>query len=234
MFSRIGYKIVKTPSLEMPVMPFDVFEHVLTKTLLEKGDSFRFIQIGTDMGILNDKFAQLISNYKTIGCIVESDPIVFEQLKIKYKDQSFLVLHHTYKNNVNTSKGLGSFNSSVKGCVDLFQRLSRQVSVKIRRREKKTDISNHITDAYRLIPTIKCLYDELDYQDLHLIYINAKGNEDAVVYDTFNSQVYPEIIKYKWTDMDILQNYQLKMRLLDKGYRFIDVGSNTICVKQLF
>ena len=83
-----------------------------------------------------------------------------------------------------------------------------------------------------IVHTLLKLYEDLNYNNLHLLYLKSKPDSNEVIYQALDAKLYPLIINYVWTEMNSAQNYQLKMRLLDEGYRFIDVGAETVCVRE--
>jgi hypothetical protein len=123
-------------------------------------------------------------------------------------------------------------NAPVPG--DFFHGLARQDSDYIQKRAVAIGLPDQVEKVDCTVQTLKSLYDELNYECLHLLYVDTEGSDDEIIYQALDSKLHPLIINYEWTEMDLSRNYQLKMRLLDEGYRFINVGADTICVRQQY
>ncbi|MCI5117039.1 MAG: hypothetical protein D3913_03595 [Candidatus Electrothrix sp. LOE1_4_5] len=65
-----------------------------------------------------------------------------------------------------------------------------------------------------------------------MLYKDTEGSDEKIIKNAFQAGLYPPIIHYEWTEMSIERRYLLKMKLLDNGYRFIDVGADTVCVRE--
>jgi len=61
----------------------------------------------------------------------------------------------------------------------------------------------------------------------------ADGAEAGDVIETaLDAGSHPAIIHYEWSEMPPERRCALKRRLLDEGYRFIDVGADTVALRQ--
>lgn len=224
-------KLVKVPTYVMPQIPFDLFEHVLLKVLHETGPSFKFIQVGANDSLMEDKFSLLIRKYKITGCLVEHIPDLYDRLKLNYSDQPQITLSNViFSTNKSTRKNTRL--NLKKMFTDFFYRTVHRVLSSNLSQDTKINYSEKIEDVECKVHTLKKLYEDLNYDNLHLLYLKSKIDSDEFIYQALDANLYPVIINYECTEMNSAQNYKLKMRLLDEGYRFIDVGAETLCVRQ--
>lgn len=229
--SRFGAKLTRVPSHTLPVLPFDVFEYVLFKTVTDAGPAFRFIQVGANDGVLNDNLAPLIRKYRIAGCLVEPMPDVFERLKANYRDQPQLAFRNCMIGKAMDSAPIYRFKPDAPVPAEFFHGLARQDSEYIRRRAAESGLSEFVEKVECPVRTFADLHDDLAYSRLDLLYVDTEGSDDLVVGQALDAGVRPSIINYEWTEMSLGRNYELKMRLADEGYRFVDVGADTICVR---
>lgn len=73
---------------------------------------------------------------------------------------------------------------------------------------------------------------ELPVKQISMLSIEGEGRDDEVIDAAFRAGIFPPIVNYEWTEMPVERRCELKMRLLDHGYRFIDVGSYTVCRRE--
>lgn len=225
-------KLARIPRHVLPVVPFDVFEYVLFKTLQDAGDAFRFIQVGANDGVLNDNLAPLIRKYRMRGCLVEPMADVFQRLKANYGDQPQLDFRQCMIGSGSESGTIYRFKPDAPVPAAFFHGLARQDSSYIVKRAENEGLSQYVEKVECPMRTFAELYGELAYDRLDLLYVDTEGSDDAIVYQALEAGLRPAIINFEWTEMPLERNYRLKMKLLDEGYRFIDVGADTICVRQ--
>ena len=228
----LNLKLVRIPSYVMPEIPFDLFECVLIKVLLETRSSFRFIQVRANDSRVDDEFSSLIRRYKMTGCLVEYSPYVFEQLRLNYSDQPQITVSKIVLNTKKSTTENKKFKSKKSAIADFFQRIVLRFSSSNLRLDSPINNLKKIENNECITHNLNKIYEDLNYDNLHLLYLKSNNYNDELIYQVLNEKLYPLIINYEWTEMDSRQNYQLKMRLLDEGYRFINVGSETLCVRQ--
>lgn len=230
--ARFNIRIARIPTHVIPSMPFNVLEYVVAKLVNEVGTSFRFIQVGANDGVLCDNLAPIIRKYNIRGCLVEPLPDVFDRLKINYKDQPQLEFSNVLIGSENCPGVIYRFKPNSPVPHDFYHGLARQDISYIRRRAASVGLSDQIEEIRVAVRSFESLYQDLNYECLHLLYIDTEGMDDMVVYQALDAKIYPFVIVYEWSEIDLARNFQLKLRLLDEGYRFIDIGADTICVRE--
>jgi len=71
-FSYFGVKIVRISHFTDPVVPFDVLELAVQRQLFEDKETFYFVKIGANDGVLPDTLNQLRRKHSLRGCVVPS------------------------------------------------------------------------------------------------------------------------------------------------------------------
>lgn len=64
-----------------------------------------------------------------------------------------------------------------------------------------------------------------------LLSLGVADNNHALVGAAFDAGLRPPIINLERGAMSPAQTHSLKLRLLDNGYRFIDVGADSVCLR---
>ena len=73
--------------------------------------------------------------------------------------------------------------------------------------------------------------ESLPTRDLALLFVDTEGKDDIVVLSALAAGIRPAIIQYEWSEMPIERRASLKQKLLETGYRFLDVGADTVCLR---
>ena len=172
---RFGVKLSRIAVNEAPLVPFNVFEHVLFKEIHAAGEMFRFIQIGANDGVMSDNLAPLIRKYSITGCLVEPMPDVFLELVSNYSDQPQLL----FKNYLISSNDVGEkiyrFKRDAPVPQEFYHGLARQDSEYIIKRAAAAGLPNHIEEIVCSAKTFAELYSELGWKSLNLLYVDTKG-----------------------------------------------------------
>ena len=229
--SFFGVRLVRISHYVEPVAPFDVLELAVRVQLVEKEDDFYFIQIGANDGVLADTLNPLIKKYQLRGCLVEPMKDTFNDLKRNYSDQTQLDFRQVM---IGTKNGIGElhrFKRNAPVPANYYHGLARQDANYIYTRAKAEGLEQHIETLECNMQTFKSLLDSLPTQEISMLYIDTEGNDDVIIDSAFQAGIYPPVINYEWTEMSLERRYLLKMKLLDHGYRFIDVGADTVCVR---
>jgi hypothetical protein len=234
-FLRIfNLKLVKLKTHVLPEIPFDLFEYVLVKVLHDIGPSFRFVQIGANDTQMDSNFLSLVRNYKITGCLVEHKPEIFERQRSIYFDQPQIFISNINIYSTGNAEKTVCLKSNNKFKIAIKFIEKKVFGVSFGKHSQDTQINDLVKNGNIEVEvqTLKKLCQDLQYDKLHLLYVKSKIDSDSFIYKALDEKICPLIIKYEWTEMGLAQNYKLKMRLLDEGYRFIDVGADTVCVME--
>lgn len=226
-----GLRLAKIPEYIDPIAPFDLLEMAIRPLLLERKEEFYFVQIGANDGILCDSLNPLIRKYRLRGCLVEPMKDVFSDLKRNYSDQFQLDFRELMIGNTNGTGMIYRFKRDAPVPANFYHGLARQDPNYIHRRAKAEELENYIESVECRMEKFDTFMSGLPVKHISLLYIDTEGSDDKIIEAAFQAGVFPEIINYEWTEMSAERRYLLKMMLLDHGYRFIDVGADTVCVR---
>lgn len=226
-----GLRIIRIQKYIEPIAPFEVLDMAIQLQLTKDRDTFYFIQIGANDGVMSDSLNPLIRKYALCGCLVEPMEDVFEDLKRNYSDQPQLDFRNVM---IGDHDGIGEiyrFKRDAPVPAEFFHGLARQDPEYIRKRAKTTGLQGHIESIQCKMQTFESLMADLPAKRISMLYIDTEGSDDKIIDAAFRAGIFPPIINYEWTEMPLERRYALKMKLLDHGYRFIDIGADTVCLR---
>jgi FkbM family methyltransferase len=229
-FRIAGLKITRFEPFSEPLMPFDVMDYLIRQTVLDS-DNFYFVQVGAHDGVRNDGLNPLITKYNLKGCLIEPMPEFFAMLTENYKDKDGLTFVNAMIGAENGTGILYRFKPNAPVPMQFYHGLAREDSNYIKNRAKREGLSNHIEAIQCKKITFQTLLKEIPYEKVDLLYIDTEGSDDKIINLALNSGIKPKIIQYEWTELSKRQRFELKMILLDHGYRFIDCGPDTIALR---
>lgn len=226
-----GAQLARVPKAVEPVLPFDVLEALIFKELARLGDDFYFIQVGANDGVLNDFLNPLIRKYQLKGCLVEPMPDVFELLRKNYADQPQLDFRNVLIGDANGTGTIHRFKRGAAVPADFYHGLARQDGNYIEARARQHGLGDAVEAIYCPMQDFGALLDSLPTRNIALLYVDTEGSDDQVVLAALSAGLHPAIIQYEWTEMPVERRAALKQRLLEFGYRFLDVGADTVCLR---
>jgi FkbM family methyltransferase len=212
-------------------MPFDVLELALLKVLSYEKQDFYFVQVGANDGVMNDSLKPLVRKYGLRGCLVEPIPDVFNMLKHNYRDQPQLDFRNVMIGERDGDAPTQPFKRDAPVPHEFFHGLARQDANYIRTRAKSKGLENYTETVHCRMVTFESLMADLPVRHVSMLYVDTGASDDKIVDAAFGADVFPPIINYEWTEMPLERRCALKMRLLEHGYRFIDVGADTVCLR---
>jgi FkbM family methyltransferase len=229
LLKKFGFRLSRI-TVPDPVAPFDILDVVIQAQLRKEGAEFYFIQIGANDGVLADSLNPLIRRYSLQGCLVEPMKDFYEDLINNYSDQPQLAFKNSM---ISDSDGYGEIHRFKRDAPvpDFFHGLAREDFEYIKKRAISEGLEDHIETVKVEKQTFSSLLKSLDANTVSLLYVDTEGSDDKIIYYAFSCGLYPPVIQYEWTEMPPARRHQLKMALLDNGYRFIDVGADTICLR---
>ena len=226
---KLGFRLTRITVCE-PVAPFDILDIAVQAQLVKEGPDFYFLQIGANDKVLADSLNPLIKKHGLRGCLVEPMYDFYQDLMKNYSDQQQLDFRNCM---ISDSNGFGEIHRFKRDLPvpSFFYGLAREDSEYIRRPAISEGVEDYIESIEVRQQTFSSLLDGLPTKNISLLYLDTEGSDDKIIYYAFSAGLYPSIIQYEWSEMSPERRYQLKMMLLDNGYRFIDVGADTICLR---
>ena len=210
--------------------PFEILDFVIHKYLSEKNDLF-FVQIGANDGVMSDKLSKFIRKYKLKGILVEPMSDVYQTLLLNYKDQQQLMFENCSIGKENKNAQIYGFKPDSDVPNEFYHGLSKLDGSYMEERAQKEGLSDCVEELVVPMWTFEKLIQRHEIKEITLLYIDTEGYNKIAIESCFDSGKYPLIINYEWTEMSDKDNYELKMLLLDNGYKFIDIGADTLCLR---
>jgi FkbM family methyltransferase len=222
-----GFDIVRYANV--PRDPFSVLDYVISAQLT-KSEHFYFVQIGANDGITFDPIHELIRRYKLPGLLVEPLPEVFQQLLSNYTELTELAFEQcaiaqydgeTRLYRPRPDAPLPKWND----CVSSMSR--SHVLGHLGRTNRK-----HIEEVMVPCLTLSSLLKRHNVTDVTLLQIDVEGFDCEIVKMALESGLRPQIINYEYVAAPPVEQAACKRMLADSGYKFIDVGSDTLAIRQ--
>ena len=228
---HVGMRIARVPTCVEPVAPFALLDVVIGDRSARRGDAFYFIQVGANDGILADSLNPLIRKHSLRGCLIEPMPDTFERLKANYSDQSQLIFRNVMIGEDDGEGLIHRFLPDADVPQDFYHGLARSDGDYIRKRAASVGLCDQIETLTCPRWSFRTLVSDLGERDIDLLFVDTEGSDDSVIRAAFVADIRPAIIHYEWSEMPIERRCALKQRLLDEGYRFMDVGGDTIALR---
>jgi FkbM family methyltransferase len=227
-----GVRLERIPECVEPILPFDVLRLAIIAELQRAGiENFYFVQIGANDGVLYDNLNPLIREFDLRGCLVEPLPDVFARLQSNYRDQPQLTFRNCMIADPASDGLIHRFRPDAPVPQDFFHGLARQDQDYIRRRAKNVGLSAHVEAVRCEVQDFSGLLKSLDRTSISLLYVDTEGADDKIVGEALRSGLRPPLIQYEWSEMSLTRRCELKLLLSSHGYRFIDIGADTVCLR---
>jgi hypothetical protein len=230
--SKFGARIARIPQFVEPMMPFDVLELAIERQLTIEGSRFYFVRVGANDGAKNDSLNRVMRKLTLRGCLIEPAEDVSNKIGNNYQDQSQLDFLNWIIIETNDTAKIYRSKQDASAPAVLHNGLARPDAFYIQSRVKSTGLTEH---NGTVTTSITCSFESLVMQwpvkHISMLYVDTQGNDDKIVNSTLRAGVYPAIIQYEWSELPLERRYALKMMLLDYGYRFIDIGASTVCLR---
>jgi FkbM family methyltransferase len=231
--NRLGFDIVRYRGVEpkpepLTQAPLNVLEFIVAHYLsLNRG--FYFVQIGANDGVRWDPLHDLIRKHHLTGLLVEPLPDAFDQLRRNYAMEPQL-----------------SFERSAIAPEDGVRSLFRVRSdapvgdwahgIASFDRSHLIALLGHRGD--RLIKEVKVptvsvttLLMKHHVADIALLQIDTEGYDLEVLRMFFAARMFPEIVNFERVHLSLRDQQQSARLLAEHGYRFIDVGIDTLAIR---
>jgi len=114
---------------------------------------------------------------------------------------------------------------------EFFHGLARADGEYIQKRAKSAGLTTETEIVQCRMQTFESFLADLPVGEISMLYVDTEGSDDKIIVSVFAAGLFPPLINYEWTEMPLKRRYDLKMKLLDHGYRFIDVGDDTVCLR---
>lgn len=202
----------------------------------------RFVQVGASDGLRWDPLRKHIIKNGWSGVFIEPLPPVFELLKKNYayvkKRQSLTFVNaaisHTSGNNLTFWTCSESFLRGLNIDRQLYwlRMSSLQYDFLANKIESVTGKKATANCIVKIDTPIKMLPEIIDQhlggRTPDLLFIDAEGHDDSVIYGLSHSPYKPRWIIYESTALGASRSADLKKHLIEQGYKLSVLGSDTL------
>lgn len=229
---RLGYDISRRNTLETPRRPFSVLRYVVQEHI-QHNPGFYFVQIGANDGVANDPIRPLVMEYHMKGLLVEPMPDFFIKLVKNYEGETQLQFENSAIGSSDGSVSLFRFRPGTPLPQTFYHGLARFDGRYMIERARKMGLGKYIEEIQVPSLTFNSLARKHGIKQVDLLQIDTEGFDYEIVKMAFAAGIFPEIINYEWTELSKLQQHDCKVMLVERGYRFVDIGPDVLCVRSL-
>lgn len=224
---RFGFDLVR--HRDLPERPLELLEYVV-HFHQSRSPALNFVQIGANDGVRQDPIREIVLKYKLPGLLVEPIPDFFDRLQANYAGTPGLAFERCaigatdgtttmYRIRPDPSlpdwvQGLATFDrahlSAAKFNIPHLESFIEQVEVPVL--------------------TLPSLLAKHGITSLYLLQIDTEGYDCQIVTSALKSGLRPTVINYEFVHTSIAEQADCKRMLMDCGYRFLDVGQDTLAI----
>lgn len=231
LLSRVGLKLVRVRPFVDPIAPIDALELAVRAELFRAGESFYFVKIGASDGALVGSLNLLIRRYGLRGCLIAPDQPSLSRLASQLSDQSQLDFRRVVIGKPHAEGLVPLIRPVVARGPGFFDALPGVDRVHVQASAEAAPEAALRHGLGNEVQTFVALMATLPADRISLLHVDTDGSDDLIIEAAFEASIFPNIINYGWTEMSAERRFLLKMRLLDNGYRFIDIGADTVCMR---
>jgi FkbM family methyltransferase len=222
----LGYDVVKwRPERFEPAL--DVLPRLLSayiEDLVRTDPDFFFIQVGAHDGYELDALRPSILAHHPRGLLVEPLPDAMEKLRHNYRSEPQLLYEQVA---ISDEPGRLPFYSVRPGTgyrpLEVVASFSREHLTNFGVPEDVID--EQIIEVIDFATLLK----RHDIRKVGLLMIDTEGYDYRVAKSALESGIRPELILYEYIILPRDTQDRCKRMLYDAGYRFIDLGLDTLC-----
>jgi FkbM family methyltransferase len=226
---KAGYDLVR--HVEVPDRPIDVLK-LAVDGRIAAGQPVRFIQVGANDGARNDPIRELVVRHKLPGLFVEPLPDLFARLQANYAGHNGLMFERCA---IGESDGEATLYR-VQPAPELPEWLQQLASFSKEhlssRRFGYANLERHVVPVRVPVLTLGSLLKKHGLNGCDLLQVDTEGFDCRIVQAALRSGIQPAIINYEYIHTAPPDRAGCKRLLAECGYAFLDVGSNTIAIRQ--
>lgn len=229
---KFGYDIVRYNTEPLAILPLAV------KLVVDNigSENFFFIQIGANDGIRADPLRPLIEKYRFRGVMIEPLPDMYENLMANYEGYPGLVFVNAAISECSGDFPLYRFKREAN-VEDWFHGLATIYEKKLQFQAKRWNLNPEEVIEKVVVPsmTFKQLLLKHHIEKYNLLQVDTEGYDYKILQMALAEDSRPEIIHFENAILSVNEKLLAENLLRDKGYRYLDVGSDTIamCCKSI-
>ena len=196
-----------------------------------KKDTFFFIQIGANDGILHDPINYYINKYKWKGIFVEPVNQYFDKLKKTYAKNEGLFFENSAISDHNEKKKIYKVKEDTKHVANWYQGIaSFDKNSLLRHKYAFPEIEKFIEEQTVDCVTFQYLINKYDVKKIDFLCIDVEGYEMVIIKQLPALNIKPKVIYYEHKHMSKTQKRECKSFLSSLGYIFKRSSyANTLC-----
>ena len=224
-----GYDIVRYA--DIPAKPFDVLKYVVRETLSRESD-FYFVQIGANDGTMADPLSDLIVRHGLKGLLVEPLPDFFQKLCAKYAGCEGLSFERCAIGERDGEAVLYRVRPDAPVPAWVHGLASFQRSNLSGRKFGVGSLDQYVEEVTVPCLTLASLLKGHGIRKVTLLQIDTEGFDCQIVRMAIEAGLRPSVINFEFNHTCPAERAACKRMLIEAGYSFVDVGRDTLAVRE--
>jgi FkbM family methyltransferase len=186
------------------------------------------LQVGANDGILDDPINHLVIAHNLAGLLIEPLPDLFAKLLETYSGQSQLAFENVA---IGDRAGMAQIHR-VKAGARVQEHLHGSASFS-RQHLIKEGVPAELIEGWEVkVVTMSDLLTRHAIRRIDLLQVDVEGYDYEIVKSVFEIGLRPAIINYEHCHLVPQLRTKAKRMLVEHGYRFIEVGKDTLAVHE--
>lgn len=223
-FQAFGLDLVRhVPPLSRPfeVLPLVVESH------LRRHDNFFFLQVGANDGALDDPIRELILKHDLPGLMVEPLPDMFERLQANFAEQTRLIYENVAITADPGTVKIYRVAADASGPEHWHGMASLSRDHLISEGAPEALVRECVVEA----TTMRALLDKHRIGQVDLLQVDTEGYDFEILKFALQCGLRPSIINYEHCHLVPKVRHAAQRALVDLGYRFLEVGKDTLALR---
>lgn len=229
MIRKAGYDLVRRT--DAPDRPIDVLG-LAVDARMAVGRRVRFLQIGANDGVRNDPIRNLVVRHHLHGLLVEPLPDLFARLQANYAGHEGLQFEQCAVGELDGEATL----YRVQPAPDLPEWLQGIASFNKQHLSSRkfgyAGLERHVVAVRVPVLSLKSLLKKHDLDGCDLLQVDTEGFDCRIVRAAIKAGLRPAIINYEYIHSTPTERAHCKKLLAEHGYAFLDVGRDTIALRE--
>lgn len=202
---------------------------------LERGETTKFIQIGSNDGISNDPIRDLILGNDWEGVVIEPVAFLFNKLPVSYKNAKGNIFFENCA--ISNQAGLQPFyeikeQKNTEGLPYWYDQLSSfNKEVILKHKSAIPNIEDLISEVMVQTNTIENVLNKYSISHVDVIHMDTEGYDAQIIEGIDFSKISPDIVLFENRHLSLNDFRETCRKLMKNGYRNFYNYTDTLAIK---
>jgi len=229
--NKVGFRLSRNLDFQDPICPPNLLELAVELEKLKDPHNFYYFQVKDGVNLF-DSFVPLIGKYRINGCRIELIKN-FERSNYYALSEGPTVERESLPSHESLGEKVELYNFIRTHLQSPQRRLTSRESLGLNQSTAGEVPVCFFTAIGAFHETIESIVNELRLDHVSLLHVDTEDSNDSIICSALDSGLYLKVIHYRSIGLSPERRHHLKMRLLDGGYRFVDYGTDTVCLRAI-